>query len=126
MITKYILSAVLFAVFSLNQLHAGCGSCAADKNRTSKSFLEMVPSNGKVNGKTFASCGMCNFMADDKDCSLAIKVGRNILSVKDVGIDEHGDSHAKDGYCHVIKKVYVEGKVNNMTFVPEKIELPSI
>ena len=69
---------------------------------------------------------MCNFMNGDNDCALAIKVGRDVLSLKDVGIDDHGDSHAKDGYCNVIKKVYVEGRVRGKTFKANKMEFPSI
>ena len=123
---------IYFIVFtlsiSLQLLHAGCGGCGPSKAASNQKvgLIESIPKNNYLAGNVLISCGMCNFMADDNDCSLAIKIGKNILSVKDVGIDEHGDSHAKDGYCHVIKKVYVEGKVNNMTFVPEKIELPSI
>ena len=123
MISKYILSAVLFAVFSLNQLHAGCGSCAADKNRTSKSFLEMVPSNGKVNGKTFASCGMCNFDTMDRNCGLAVKIGKDVLKVVNVDIDTHVDSHAKDGFCNVVRIVNVKGKVKNNKLYADSFSL---
>ncbi len=67
-----------------------------------------------------------NFMNGDKDCALAIKVGTKVFSVNDVGIDDHGDSHAKDGYCNVIKKVYVEGRVRGKSFTANKIEFPGI
>ena len=69
---------------------------------------------------------MCNFMTADNDCSLAIKVGANTYKVNGVGIDEHGNSHAKDGYCNVIKKAYVEGKIKNNKFMPSKMDLAKI
>ena len=65
---------------------------------------------------------MCNFMNGQNNCSLAIKVGRDVLSVEGIGIDEHGDSHAKDGYCNVIKKAYVEGSVRGNKFYPDKLK----
>ena len=65
-----VICSILRAPSKRSPLNAGCGSCAADKNRTSKAFIEMVPSNGKVDGKTFASCGMCNFDTNDRSCGL--------------------------------------------------------
>ena len=73
---KYVSLILLFTVFSFNQLNAGCGSCAADKNRTSKAFIEMVPSNGKVDGKTYASYGMCNFDNNERSFDLSVKIGK--------------------------------------------------
>ena len=107
---KYVPLILFFTVFSYNQLNAGCGSCAADKNRTSKAFIEMVPSNGKVDGKTFASCGMCNFDTDDRYCGLSVKIGKDIYKVANVDIDAHVDSHAKDGFCNVVRIVNVKGR----------------
>ena len=49
---KYIAYIALFTSFFLNQLDAGCGSCAADRNKTKKAFIENIPSNGKIDGKT--------------------------------------------------------------------------
>jgi len=125
---KHIYYLVLTLSITLQTLDAGCGGCGPAKTTSSKEvgLIESIPTNKHIAGNVLISCGMCNFMSDDNDCSLAIKIGKNILSVNDVGINEHGDSHARDGYCNVIKKVYVEGKVNNLTFYPEKIELPSI
>ena len=91
-----------------------------------KGLVEVIPRNNYIEGNVLISCGMCNFMNGDNDCALTIKVGQNVLSLKDVGIDDHGDSHAKDGYCNVIKKVYVEGRVRGKTFKANKMEFPSI
>ena len=112
----------------LSEVHAGCGGCGPSKTHKSekKGLLESVPRNNYVEGNVLISCGMCNFMNGDNDCALAIKVGSKVFSVKGVGIDDHGDSHAKDGYCNVIKKVYVEGRVRGKSFTANKIEFPGI
>ena len=112
----------------LSEVQAGCGGCGPSKTNKSekKGLLESVPRNNYVEGNVLISCGMCNFMNGDNDCALAIKVGSKVFSVKGVGIDDHGDSHAKDGYCNVIKKVYVEGRVRGKSFTANKMEFPSI
>ena len=112
----------------LSEVQAGCGGCGPSNTHTSenKGLLESVPRNNYVEGNVLISCGMCNFMNGDNDCALAIKVGSKVFSVKGVGIDDHGDSHAKDGYCNVIKKVYVEGRVSGKSFTADKMEFPSI
>jgi hypothetical protein len=110
---KSIVYIVLFISTFLNYLDAGCGSCAAHKNNTKKSFVEVIPSNGNIDGKMFASCGMCNFDTNDRGCGLSVKIGKDILKVANVDIDAHIDSHAKDGFCNVVRIVKVKGKVKN-------------
>ena len=112
----------------LSEVEAGCGGCGPSKTHKSekKGLLESVPRNNYVEGNVLISCGMCNFMNGDNDCALAIKVGSKVFSVKGVDIDDHGDSHAKDGYCNVIKKVYVEGRVRGKSFTANKMEFPGI
>ena len=114
--------------FLLTEVEAGCGGCGPSKTHRAenKGLLESVPRNNYVEGNVLISCGMCNFMNGDNDCALAIKVGTEVFSVKGVGIDDHGDSHAKDGYCNVIKKVYVEGRIRGKSFTANKMEFPSI
>ena len=123
MLYKHILPIIAIAIFSLNQLDAGCGSCAADKNRTSKAFIEMVPSNGKVDGKTFASCGMCNFDTNDRSCGLSVKIGKEIYKVVNVDIDAHVDSHAKDGFCNVVRIANLKGKVKKNKLYADSFSL---
>ena len=110
---NYIGYIALFALFSLNQLDAGCGSCAADRNKTKKAFVESIPSSGNIDGKAFASCGMCNFDTGERNCGLSVKIGKDVIRVVNVDIDAHLDSHAKDGFCNVVRIVKVKGKVKN-------------
>ena len=111
MIYKYISIIFITLFIMLNTLEAGCGTCAADRNKSSKAFIEDIPRDGRVSGKTFASCGMCNFDTEDRTCGLSVKIGRNIYKVANVDIDEHLDSHAKDGFCNVVRIANVKGKV---------------
>ena len=105
---------------------AGCGGCRTNKRHTSPKpvlgLLEKIPATNRVEGNVLISCGMCNFLTGDNDCSLAVKIGTRVLEVDGVGIDDHGDSHASDGYCNVIKKKYVEGLVRNNSFFPTKMD----
>ena len=73
---KNILTSFILFFGAINYVEAGCGSCAMDGAKNKSSFIEVVPSNGKIKGKTFASCGMCNFDSDDRKCSLSVKIGK--------------------------------------------------
>jgi len=125
---KYLTIFLTISVLLISEVMAGCGGCGPSRSQKTekKGLLESVPRNNYIEGNVLISCGMCNFMNGDRNCALAIKVGSKVLSVKDVGIDEHGDSHSKDGYCNVIKKVYVEGRVKGKSFKADKMEFPGI
>ena len=122
MVKKSILISSLLLFTQL--IYAGCGGCRTNRSHTTsystekKGYVEKVPVNKFIKGNVMVSCGMCNFMTNDNDCSMAIKIGKNVYSVSGVDINKHGDSHATDGYCNVIKKVYVEGRVSEKNFVP--------
>ena len=125
---KYFTIILIFSLFLISEVMAGCGGCGPSRSKKSekKGLLESVPRNNYIEGNVLISCGMCNFMNGDRDCALTIKVGSEVLTVRDVGIDDHGDSHARDGYCNVIKKVYVEGRVKGKSFKADKMEFPGI
>ena len=38
-------------------------------------------------------------------------------------IDDHGDSHAKDGFCNAIRVAKVSGKVKKNMFLADSFEL---
>ncbi len=58
-----------------------------------------------------ASCGTCNFGLKGKACELAVKVDGTSYFVDGTTIKDHGDSHAKDGFCNVVKKAKVSGSI---------------
>ena len=123
MVKNYFTILIVLTVSSFQSLNATCGSCAGDKKNVKSAFIEEVPANGKINGKTLASCGMCNFDTNDKSCGLSVKIGHHIYSVENVNIDDHIDSHAKDGFCNVVRVVNIKGKVKNNKLYADKFSL---
>ena len=111
------------SLFICQLVHATCGSCPGDKKSVKSAFIEEVPENGKINGKALASCGMCNFDTDDKSCGLSVKIGHHIYSVENVNIDDQIDSHAKDGFCNVVRVVNVKGKIKNNKLYADKFSV---
>jgi hypothetical protein len=64
-----------------------------------------------------ASCGQCNFGMSGKSCDLAVKIKGKAYFVKGTNIDDHGDAHAKDGFCMAIKKAEVIGQLIDDKFI---------
>ena len=123
MIKNYFTILIVLTVSLFQSLNATCGSCAVDKKSTKSAFIEEVPANGKIKGKTLASCGMCNFDTDDKSCGLTVKIGRQTYNVENVNIDDHIDSHAKDGFCNVVRVVDIKGKIKNNKLYADKFSV---
>jgi Family of unknown function (DUF6370) len=63
-----------------------------------------------------ASCGECNFEMKGKSCDLAVRINGKAYFVDGTAIDQHGDAHAKDGFCEAIRKAEVQGEVVNNRF----------
>jgi hypothetical protein len=57
------------------------------------------------------ACGQCKFGMKGKGCSLAVRINGHAYFVDGTSIDEHGDAHAKDGFCNAIRKAEVQGVV---------------
>jgi len=58
-----------------------------------------------------AACGICQFDMRGDDCALAVRVNGTNYYVTGTGIDDHGDAHAKDGFCNSIRRAEVQGSV---------------
>jgi Family of unknown function (DUF6370) len=58
-----------------------------------------------------ASCGECNFGLKGKSCDLAVRIDGKAYFVDGTKIDDHGDAHAKNGFCEVIRKAEVVGEI---------------
>ena len=123
-----ILNTIIFFL-SFQIIFGGCGACKVQspkKTAESKENLSLVleiPNNGIIQGNVQASCGMCNFSVKSNRCSLYIKVGEISYLVKGTTIDDHGDSHASDGFCNAIRTASVKGKVSDKIFWVETFEL---
>ena len=71
------------------------------------------------------SCGQCKFELDSEEgCSLAVRINEKAYFVEGFKIDDFGDAHDENtGFCNVIRKAEVTGKVIDDKFVASSIEL---
>ena len=113
-------------------LTKGClKSCCANKTPNNAESLEPVNPIGTQNTKDIsihqvveAACGQCQFgMTDKLGCDLAVKVDGETYFVDGTKIDEHGDAHADDGFCVVIRNANVKGKIVDGRFKSESFTL---
>jgi len=58
-----------------------------------------------------ASCGECQFGMKGESCDLAVRIDGKTYFVDGTKIDQHGDAHAKDGFCNAIRKASVTGEI---------------
>ena len=75
-----------------------------------------VPDSAKKIQVVEASCGECQFKMEGKSCDLAVRINGKSYFVDGTSIDEHGDAHAKDGFCESIRKAEVQGEIVNNRF----------
>lgn len=69
------------------------------------------------------ACGECQFHLKGDDCDLAVRINGHAYFVDGTGIDDHGDAHAKDGFCNSIRKAEVTGKVVDGRFKASSFKL---
>ena len=62
------------------------------------------------------ACGECRFGLQGKSCDLAIRMNGKAYFVDGTNIDDHGDAHAKDGFCNAVRKAEVQGELVNGRF----------
>ena len=70
-----------------------------------------------------ASCGQCQFKMEGKGCNLAVRIKGKSYFVDGTKIDDHGDAHAKDGFCQKIRKAEIKGTLVNNRFVATYFKL---
>lgn len=66
--------------------------------------------------KVEASCGICMFSMQGKECELAVKTNGKTYYVIGTGIDDYGDAHSKTGFCNAILSAKVQGELINDKF----------
>ena len=70
------------------------------------------------------ACGQCQFkMKQKKGCDLAVRIDGKSYFVEGTKIDDHGDAHANDGFCNVIRKAEVIGEVKDGKFMVSYFKL---
>tara|TARA_B100000378_G_scaffold90147_1_gene71240 strand:+ start:30 stop:410 length:381 start_codon:yes stop_codon:yes gene_type:complete len=124
MFVNYIMHKFLFIlVFVLS----GC----ATKTINNAESLEPVNPTETQNAEDIsihqvveAACGQCQFgMTDKLGCDLAVRIDGETYFVDGTKIDEHGDAHADDGFCVVIRNANVKGKIVDGRFQSESFTL---
>tara|TARA_Y100001968_G_C19052566_1_gene569847 strand:+ start:89 stop:472 length:384 start_codon:yes stop_codon:yes gene_type:complete len=123
---KILMFTIVLSVIIMDFSVAGCGSCNVSNKKTEKpmgDFVTKINEDGIVKGLVLASCGMCNFGMRNRDCSLAIQINERSYNVKGTKIDDHGDSHAKDGFCNAVRIAEVSGKIKKNIFMAESFVL---
>ena len=81
--------------------------------------------NKEITQVAEVSCGQCKFELDSEaGCSLAVRLEDKAYFVEGFEIDDFGDAHDEHtGFCNVIRKAEVTGKVENGKFIASSIEL---
>jgi hypothetical protein len=70
-----------------------------------------------------AACGQCKFKMEGKDCDLAVRIKGKSYFVDGTKIDDHGDAHAKNGFCEKVRKAEVRGSIVKNRFVATSFKL---
>lgn len=81
-----------------------------------KSAKDSKPDPNKKIQVVEASCGECQFGMEGKSCDLAVRIDGKSYFVDGTTIDQHGDAHAKDGFCKAVRKAEVQGEIVNNRF----------
>jgi hypothetical protein len=101
---KHILTFILVTIF--------ISVCSAQ----SKSTKVAKPDPHKKIQVVETSCGECQFGMEGKDCDLAVRIDGKSYFVDGTKIDDHGDAHAKGGFCVAVRKAEVQGEIVNNRF----------
>jgi Family of unknown function (DUF6370) len=99
-------------------LLATIAATAQDKAAAGK-----TPQKAVVNKVVEASCGQCQFSMKGKSCDLAIRIDGKAYFVDGTSIDDHGDAHAKDGFCQKVRKALVSGHIEGIRFKATSFKL---
>jgi len=70
-----------------------------------------------------ASCGECQFGLAGDDCDLAVRIDSVAYFVDGTHIDDHGDAHAEDGFCEIVRNARVSGEIIENRFKATSFEL---
>lgn len=69
------------------------------------------------------SCGQCQLGLKGNGCDLAVRIHGKSYFVDGTGIADHGDAHARDGFCNAIRKAEVTGEVVKGRFKASSFKL---
>jgi hypothetical protein len=87
-----------------------CFAAYAAQSQTGVKPISVADTTKKIQ-MVETACGQCQFGLKAAGCSLAVRINGKAYFVEGTTIDEHGDAHAKDGFCNAIRKAEVQGNV---------------
>jgi hypothetical protein len=89
------------------------------------SLLILASCGNEIKQNVEIACGQCQFDLNSQDgCDLAVKIDGKAYFVEGFEIDDFGDAHDEHtGFCEVVRKGEVVGKIENNKFVASSIEL---
>ena len=76
-----------------------------------KETKQQQPDSTKKIQVVEAACGECQLGLEGNSCDLAVRIDGRAYFVDGTTIDSHGDAHAKDGFCKMIRKAEVQGSI---------------
>ncbi len=76
----------------------------------------LLPDSTKKFMLVDAACGECQFEMQGSGCDLAIRINDKSYFVDGTNINDHGNAHAKDGFCNAIRKATVQGVIKDKRF----------
>jgi len=76
-----------------------------------------------LDGRCEVACGQCLFDLEGEGCTLAIRWQGDAMFVDGSGIDDHGDAHAAEGLCNMIRSGDVRGEVKDGRFIAQRLRL---
>lgn len=82
-----------------------------------------IPDSTKKIQIVETSCGSCQLGLEGSDCLLAVRIANKAYYVDGTKIDDHGDAHAKDGFCNAIRKAEVQGEIVDNRFIATYFKL---
>ena len=88
-----------------------CSFCVFTASGQQKETKQQQPDSTKKIQVVEAACGECQLGLDGNSCDLAVRIDGKAYFVDGTNIDSHGDAHAKDGFCKMIRKAEVQGAI---------------
>ena len=81
-----------------------------------KNVKKSMPDATKKIMRVEAACGECKFDLKGDECDLAVKIDGVAYFVDGTGLNDHGDAHAKDGFCNSVRMADVQGEIVDNRF----------
>ena len=112
-------STSMLRTLSLLVLLSSSIGCARSEDRPA---IEVSDSR-VLDGRCEVACGQCLFDLEGEGCTLAIRWQGDAMFVAGSGIDDHGDAHAAEGLCNMIRSGDVKGEVKDGRFIAQRLRL---